>query len=166
MWLTFWESAQYAGKQLASGRRSTYEGQADALCPAAQLDSKTLLTPIQQEVVQNPDTSEVIPLVYLLADSQDDPAQTAARNLDWTAFLWGLDGTSRKMLVAFAHGDTMRDLKPEIGLSGGRKRKLVAEIKETLGPDRLADAASTPDWRADIIVHREKGAYRREMADV
>jgi hypothetical protein len=74
------------------------------------------------------------------------------------------------MIVAFAHGDTMRDLKDEAGLSdsgmGGRKRKLIAEMTEILGPDCLADAGRDPEWRADVAVKREKDACRHEMADV
>ena len=42
--------AWYAGKQLASGRRSTYGGRADALCPAAQLDGNAQHTSLQQDI--------------------------------------------------------------------------------------------------------------------
>ena len=74
-----------------------------------------------------------IPVLDLLADTAEDPAQAAARNLDWEQFLDGLDGLSRRMIVAFAHGDTMRDLKDETGLSdsgmSGRKRRLIAKMK-------------------------------------
>jgi hypothetical protein len=47
-----------------------------------------------------------------------------------------------------------------------RKRKLVAMMKEVLGPDCLADAGREPAWRATIIAHREKDAGRHEMAGV
>jgi hypothetical protein len=72
------------------------------------------------------------------------------------------------MIVAFAQGDTMRDLKAEAGLSdsgmSGRKRKLISEMKEVLGPDCLADAGRDPAWQSEIIAQREKDACRHEMA--
>jgi hypothetical protein len=167
--------AWYTTKQLASGRRSTYGGRADALSPAAQLDGRSQLTSLQQEVAHDPDSGEGdqgCKLSDLLADEAEDPAQAAARNLDWEEFLSGLDGLSRRMIVAFAHGDTMRDLrlKDEAGLSdsgmSGRKRKLIAEMKEILGPDCLADAGRDPEWRADVAVQREKDACRHECVAV
>lgn len=72
------------------------------------------------------------------------------------------------LIVAFARVDTMRDLKAEAGLSdsgmSNRKRKLVAEMREMLGPDCLADAGREPAWRSDITAQREKDACRHEMA--
>ena len=81
--------AWYAGKQLASGRRSTYGGRADALSPAAQLDDNAQLTSLQQEVARDPITGEGIALADLLADGAEDPAEAACRNLDWEEFLSG-----------------------------------------------------------------------------
>ena len=167
--------AWYTTKQLASGRRSAYGGRADVLCPAAQLDGNARLTSFQQEVADDPKNGEGgegagLPLVELLTSGIEDPAQAAARNLDWEQFLSGLDGLSRRMIVAFAHGDTMRDLKDEASLSdsgmSGRKRKLVAEMKEVLGPDCVADAGREPAWRSDVAAQREKDACRHESVAV
>ena len=165
--------AWYTTKQLASGRRSTYGGRADALSPAAQLDGRSRLTSLHQEVAHDPESGAgdgSASLLDLLASDTEDPAQAAARNLDWEQFLSGLDGLSRRMIVAFAQGDTMRDLKDEAGMSdsgmSGRKRKLVAEMKEVLGPDCLADAGREPAWRSEITAQREKDACRHELADL
>ena len=58
----------------------------------------------------------------------------------------------------------MRGLKETAGLSDSgmsdRKRKLVAMMKEVLGPDCLADAGREPTWRSDVAVQREKDACR------
>ena len=106
----------------------------------------------------------------LLTSDTEDPAQAAARNLDWEQFLSGLDGLSRRMIVAFANGDTMRDLKDEAGLSdsgmSGRKRRLIAEMLEVLGQDCLADAGREPAWRSDVAAQREKDACRHEIAEM
>ena len=89
--------AWYTTKQLASGRRSTYGGRADVLCPAAQLDGNARPTSLQMEVAHDPESGagdESASLLDLLADDAEDPAQAAARNLDWEQFLSGLDGLS------------------------------------------------------------------------
>ena len=163
--------AWYASRQMATGRRSTYGGRTDVLSPAAQLDGSSHLTSLQQEVVRDADSGEGVEcasLADLLADTVEDPALAAARNLDWEQFLSGLDGLSRRMVVALARGETMRDLKAEAGLSdsgmSARKRKLIAEMLEVLGPDCLAEAGREPKWQADIIAQREKDVCRHEMA--
>lgn len=163
--------AWFAGKQLATGRRSTYGGRADALAPSTQLDGRSQMCSLQQETARDAETGEGLENVSLsdmLVDEGEDPAMAAARNLDWALFLDGLDPLSRRMVQAFAHGDTMRDLKAESGLSdsgmSGRKRKLIAQMLEMLGPDCLAEAAREPGWRSEIIAQREKEACRHKMA--
>ena len=160
--------AWYASKQLATGRRSTYGGRADVLSPAAQLDRKSSLAHLEQEVAIDPVTGEGIALGDLLADTAEDPADAAARNLDWMDMLSGLDDLSCHMIAAFARGDTMRGLKSEAGLSdsgmSSRKRRLVAAIEENLGDGCLADAGRAPSWLPDITVQREKEACQLENA--
>ena len=162
--------AWYAARQLAAGRRSTWGGRTDALCPAAQLDGKAGLTSLQAEVAHDPESGEGIALEDLLADSADDPAEAACRNLDWEQFLTGLDDLSRRMVVAFARGETMRTLKMDSGLSdsgmSGRKRRLAGEMKGALGADCLADAGREPAWRADVDALREKDACRHDHVAV
>jgi hypothetical protein len=50
--------AWYAGKQLASGRRSTYGGRADVLCPAAQLDGNARFAVLDQDVAHDADSAD------------------------------------------------------------------------------------------------------------
>jgi hypothetical protein len=161
--------AWYASKQLATGRRSTYGGRADVLSPAAQLDRKSSLAHIHQEVGHDPVTGEGIGLGDLLADTAEDPAEAAARNLDWTEMLSELDDLSCHMIVAFSRGDTMRGLKSEAGLSdsgmSARKRRLVTAIEEHLGDGCIADAGRDPAWLPDITAQREKEACQLENAD-
>lgn len=163
--------AWYAGKQLATGRRSNYGGRTDALAPSTQLDGHSQMTSFQQEIVRDADSGEGVEstsLSDLLVDNAEDPAQAAARNLDWETLLSGLDDLSRRMVIAFARGETMRDLKDKAGLSdsgmSGRKRKLLARLLEVLGPDCLGDAGRQPDWRAEVIAQREKEACRHNLA--
>ena len=105
-------------------------------------------------------------MVELLASDTEDPAEAACRNLDWSDFVAGLDSLSRHMIDTFARGGSARELKEESGLSdsglSGRKRKLIAGLKEALGADCLADAGREPAWRADVATRREKDACRHE----
>jgi hypothetical protein len=166
--------AWYAVKQLASGRRRTYGGRVDVLCPAAQLDGNAQLTSLQNEVAHAHDPegggSDGVALVELLASDTEDPAEAACRNLDWSNFVAGLDSLSRCMIHAFARGGSVRELKAASGLSdsglSGRKRKLIAELKEALGADCLADAGRESAWRADVAVQRERDMCRHESVGV
>jgi hypothetical protein len=163
----------YASKQLATGRRSTYAGRTDTMAPSTMLDGNSRIASLHGEVVSDLETGggvESTPLTDLLVDTVEDPALAAARNIDWSEFLSRLDDLSRKMIAAFACGETMRGLKAKAGLSdsgmSSRKRQLIAKMREVLGPDCLADAGRQPDWRADITAQYEKEACRHESAGV
>ena len=123
---------------------------------------------MQAEVGQDAETGESVCVADLVACDAEDPAQAAARNLDWGDFLSGLDGFSRRMLLALARGDSMRSLKAGAGVSdsamSGRKRKLAEAVLEHFGADCLADAGCAPEWLADVAAHREREACRREVA--
>jgi len=164
--------AWYASKQLSTGRRSNYGGRADVLSPAAQLDGNAQLTSMQHEVAHahEPESGggDGVVLVELLASDTEDPAEAACRNLDWSDFVAGLDSLSHRMITVFARGGSARELKAISGLSdsglSGRKRKLIAELKEALGADCLADAGRKPAWRADVAAQRERDMCRHESA--
>ena len=157
--------AHFATKHLAVGRRSTWGGRTDALCPAAQLDGNSRPTSMQAEVGVDPETGEAAYVADFVACGAEDPAQAAARNLDWASFMRGLDDLSRKMLTAFADGETMRSLKAEANVCdstmSARKRKLAAAVLEHFGADCLADAGRLPKWATDIAAQREREACRR-----
>ena len=56
-------------------------------CPAALLDDSSPLTSLQMDVGYDPDTGEGVALADVLAGDAEDPAQAAARNLDWEALM-------------------------------------------------------------------------------
>lgn len=154
--------AWYTTRQLLTGRRSTYAGRADVLSPAAQLDGRSRLTSVEEEM-NDPETGESISIGEALACNDEDPALAAARNLDWEDFLRTGDAMTGLMIGAFARGDTMRDLKGVTGLSdsgiSARKRQMADRLLEHFGADCfetcLADAGRDPVWMADLIAERE-----------
>lgn len=157
--------AYYTTRQLLTGRRSTYAGRADVLSPAAQLDGRSRLTSVEEEM-NDPETGESISIGEALACNDEDPSLAAARNLDWEAFLLAGDDMTGLMIGTFARGDTMRDLKGVTGLSdsgiSARKRQMAARLLEHFGADSLdaclADAGRDPVWMADLIAEREAEA--------
>lgn len=157
--------AYYTTRQLLTGRRSTYAGRADVLSPAAQLDGRSRLTSVEEEM-NDPETGESISIGEALACNDEDPSLAAARNLDWEDFLLTEDAMTGLMIGAFARGDTMRDLKGVTGLSdsgiSARKRQMSARLLEHFGADSLdaclADAGRDPVWMADLIAEREADA--------
>ena len=156
--------AEYSTRHLAVGRRSTFGGRLDAICPAAQLDGKSRLTSMEAELGCDTETGETVCVGDFVAGEGDDPAQAAARNLDWQAFMSNLDGLGRQMVFALAEGQTMRSLKSLAGVCDStmstRKRKLAAAVLEHFGADCLADAGRSPEWTIDVDVQREKEASR------
>jgi|APTNR8051073442_1049403.scaffolds.fasta_scaffold39214_1 hypothetical protein len=157
--------AYYTTRQLLSGRRSTYGGRADVLSPAAQLDGRSRLTSVEEEM-NDPESGESISIGEALACNDEDPSHAAARNLDWEDFLRTGDAMTGLMIGAFARGDTMRDLKGVTGLSdsgiSARKRQMADRLLEHFGADSfetcLADAGRDPIWMADLISVREAEA--------
>ena len=153
--------AWYATRHLLCGRRSTYGGRTDVLSPAAQLDGSSRLKSLEIEI-EDPESGEPIPWAEALASSVDDPAQAAARHLDWTAFLDAEDDLTKLMVGTLALGDPVRDLKAVSGLSdsglSGRKRQMVARLLEHFGASNaeacLAEVSRDPSWMADVMAQR------------
>ncbi len=79
--------AYYAIPHMKSGRRGSSCGRTDALASTTQLDAKSSLHSMQEEVGYDPETDEAITLDDLLASEREDPAMTDARDLDWEQFL-------------------------------------------------------------------------------
>jgi hypothetical protein len=79
--------AYYAILNTRSGRRSQGGSRNDALGSGTQLDGKSRVMSLEEEIGFDPETGDAIHLGDLLASSQDDPAMAAARNLDWAQFI-------------------------------------------------------------------------------
>ena len=156
--------AEYSTRHLAVGRRSTFGGRRDAMCPAAQLDGNLRLHSMEAEHGCDTETGETACVGDFVAGGGDDPAQAAARNLDWEDFMSGLDGLGRQMVCALAEGRTMRSLKSLAGVCDSTmstiKRQLATAVIEHFGADCLADVSRPPEWAIDVAAQREKEACR------
>lgn len=157
--------AFYACLHIRSGRRSTGSSKLDVMAPQAQLCGNTAVHSLDEEFgMQHEDFDGPVTLGEMLAGSHDDPAQTAARNLDWAEFLGELDERQLTMLGDVAVGEPMgRSLrKQRVTYDNIRhvRRSMAEEVKEQFGDDVLADVARKPAWWGDVHAERERAACK------
>lgn len=82
--------AYYAARAARSGRRSYYTGRSDAMSPGCQIDGNAGHEWLDDEIEM--ETGETGTLHDVMAPcgyqgQEPDPAEEAARNLDWESFL-------------------------------------------------------------------------------
>jgi hypothetical protein len=84
--------AHYATKAARSGRRSYYSGRSDVHSPGCQIDGKARHESLDEEIDFDFGSGEsgvrheiIAPREY--QGQESDPAEEAARNLDWESFL-------------------------------------------------------------------------------
>jgi hypothetical protein len=95
---------------------------------------------------------------------EPDPAEEAARNLDWEAFLASHPPRHRTAILVLVSGGTMREAGKRCGLkdSGALnlKRRIAADLVAFFGEDvirRLIDGVR-PGWDSDLRTARERHA--------
>jgi hypothetical protein len=157
--------AFYTILHLKSGRRSHSAARTDAMGSGTQLDGRSQVLSFEAEIGYDPETMEAIHLGEMLTCSQDDPAMTAGRNLDWEKFISSHDYRYGVILKDFAEGRTVMDRAKENGERYSQVRKLKEkmeqELREFMGPDAEADAGRVPKWKGDVMAGREKAACKR-----
>ena len=114
--------------------------------------------------ISDKNLDSLVTLREMLAGSHDDPAQTAARNLDWVEFLGELDECQLTMLGDVAVGEPMWRslLKQRVTYEYIRhvRRSLAEEVKECFGEDVLAEVVKKPAWWGDLHAERKRAACR------
>jgi len=112
------------------------------------------------------ETGEESTLGEMLGANYDDPSRAAARNLDWSEFLAGRDWRYGAMALAAAAGSPLRVLKKQFRVSDSTlsklRRRLAADIRESMGEAVLAEVCRPPRWKGDLAVENEKAACRAE----
>ena len=156
--------AYYAIQRTKAGRRSYGATRTDALCPAAQLDKRVSLASMDEPVPDQPDDS--LTLHDLLAGGSEDPAQRAAREIDWAELMEECDERDLAILRTILSGDRMDRLAKQFGVSAPRitqlKRELGEQILMRWGASALEDVVRAPSWVGSINATRERQACRHE----
>ena len=163
--ITAGNASYYAAKAARSGRRSYYTGRSDVLSPGCQIDGKARHEWLDLEIEM--EFGDVGTLHDVIAPpgyqgQEPDPAEEAARNLDWESFLATHPPRHRTAILVLVEGGTMREAGKRCGLkdSGAHnlKRRIAADLIEFFGEDvirRLLDGVR-PGWESDLRMTRER----------
>jgi len=157
--------AHYATRAARSGRRSYYAGKSDAMSPGCQLGGrarfKSLDDPVEFEAGDEGTMYDVIP-PFGTNDHESDPAEEAARNLDWEAFLASHPPRHRIAILVLVDGGTMRDAGKRCGLKDSAalnlRRRIAADLIEYFGEEairKLIDGRP-PAWEAGLQASRHR----------
>ena len=157
--------AYYAAKAARSGRRSYYSGRSDVFSPGAQIDGKARHESLDEEIDFGSGETGVRHEVIATRGYQGqepDPAEEAARNLDWESFLASHSPRHRIAILVLVRGGTMREAGRLCGLRDSAalllKRRIAADLVAFFGEDvirRLLDGIR-PDWESDLRMSRER----------
>jgi hypothetical protein len=160
--------AYYAARAARSGRRSYYTGRCDVMSPACQIDGRARLESLDDEIeFENGESGDVgslhdivVPLDY--QGQEPDPAEEAARNIDWAEYLANHPPRHRTAISILLEGGTMREAGKRCGLkdsaAANLKRRIAGDLIEFFGLDvirRLLDG-TRPGWESDLRMTRER----------
>ncbi len=155
----------FAVKAARSGRRSYYAGRSDVLSPGCLLDRKARHDWLDDEVeLEDGETGSIHDLISPFDDHhrEVDPAEEAARNLDWEAFLASYPPRHRIAIGVLVRGGTMREAGKRCGIGDSAalllKRRIAADLIGFFGEDvirRLLDG-TRPRWESDLRMSRER----------
>jgi hypothetical protein len=159
--------AYYTLLHLRAGRRSHYSGRSDVLGSRTQLSGYSRVHPLDEPLATESEVpGKPLTLAEVLAGDAEDPAATAARNLDWQAFLATLDDRARAVLRCLAGELRWQAVAHRYGV--GRStvqawRKCLTELLRTfMGAEVLAELQRGPGWQAQLRALREQLACRLE----
>jgi len=165
--ITAGNASYYAAKAARSGRRSYCTGRSDVMSPGCQIDGKAKHECLDAEIEL--EFGDVGSLHDVIAPpgyqgAEPDPAEEAARNLDWEAFLASHPPRHRAAILVLVSGGTMREAGKRCGLKDSAalmlKRRIAADLAAFFGEDvirRLLDGVK-PGWESDLRTARERHA--------
>ncbi|MCP5545734.1 MAG: hypothetical protein H7A49_17705 [Akkermansiaceae bacterium] len=161
--------AWYAAKAARSGRRSYYTGRSDAMSPGCQIDGRARHERLDEEIELEFGDVGTLHDVIARPDyngAELDPAEEAARNLDWESFLASHPPRHRTAILVLVEGGTMREAGKRCSLKDSAalnlKRRIAADLVAFFGEDvirRLLDGIR-PGWQSDLRTVRERHACR------
>jgi len=157
--------AYYAARAARSGRRSYYTGRSDVMSPGCQIDGRARLESLDVEIeLESADVGSLHDVIapFDYQGHESDPAEEAARNLDWEEFLAAHPPRHRVAILVLVAGGTMREAGKRCGLRDSAahnlKRRIAADLIGFFGMDvirRLLDGMR-PGWEADLRMLRQR----------
>jgi hypothetical protein len=158
--------AYYAMLTLRAGRRFGSSGSTDVMGARTQCVGRTRVSSLQEPITGDQEDGAEQTLGDLLASEGDDPATTAARNIDWKAFMATLDEKSLAVLRCMAGEIRLQELTHTYGVCRSTiqmwRNHLTELLREFMGPAILNDVERVPVWRDGLHAVRERMECRVE----
>lgn len=158
--------AYYAIQHAKSGRRAYGQSKTDPLHPCTQLNGRASLNQFEDAVKTEEGSDEPLLLTEVFSNEQEDPSTKAARNLDWQTFSASLNDRCQAILHVLAEGGQLKELAKTLKVStstiNNNKNQLKLKLLEFFGSDILKEISHMPQWRTNLLAHREMLACREE----
>jgi hypothetical protein len=151
--------AYYTILHMKSGRRSTGSSNSDVLGTGTQLNGRSTTTSFDEPVHEETELGEEFTVNDVLSIDKEDPAQKAARKMDWDEFLGSLTEREQLLVKCMLDGENHTEAARSIGGSTWTVRQdrmeLVRKILEFMGADILVMIAKIPGWKNNLNAERE-----------
>ena len=148
---------------MKSGRRSQGSTSVDACGIVTQMKGRSQLHSFD-EPVEADELGELFTVNDVFSNDQEDPAQIAARNLDWQTLLARLTAPEQAIVVALVEGRTVSDVAVAFRVSRSAmqecKNRLADLIREFMGMDILIEVRRLPGWKDNLNTTRATLACR------
>jgi len=155
--------AYYTILHMKSGRRSIGSSNSDALGTGTQLNGRSTINSLE-ETVAGDEGNEIFQIHDVLSIDKEDPAQKAARKMDWDEFLGSLTEREQLLVKCMLDGENRTQAARSIGVSTWTithdKTRLAEKIVEFMGADILVTIARIPGWKNNLNANRERLACK------
>lgn len=159
--------AYYTLLHVRCGRRSHSAGRSDVMGTRTQIVGNSRVTSLAAPIpAEEQSLDEPMTLADVLASDAEDPSETAARNLDWEAFLATLDERTLAILNCLAHEIPLQTVADANAVSRTTvqtwRNTLPQAVRSFMGEELLRWLQQAPAWQENLRSFREQLACRLE----
>ncbi len=158
----------YTLQHLKSGRRTVGYSSVVVLASGTQLNGRSTVNSIYEEVPMSSETDETVPVSELLSRDEDDPSTKATRKLDWQEFYRTQDRNGRQLLTCIAEGCETPEISRKLKLTRPAVRQQTDQLRTALksffGERVIAEVCRAPQWLNDLRAVKEHLACRGERS--
>ncbi len=157
----------YTLLHIRSGRRSHSAGRSDVMGSRTQIMGLSRLTSLAAPMASEDNaTDDEMTLGDVLASEAEDPSETAARNLDWQAFVATLDARTRAILSCLAREVSLQTVADAHAVSRSTvqtwRKTLPQAVRAFMGEELLDWLQQAPAWQESLRSFREQLACRQD----
>lgn len=160
--------AYYTLQHLKSGRRTVGFSSVDALASATQLNGKSRVQSMHDEVPIDSNTWECVPVSELMSLDREDPSTMASRKLDWQEFMSTQGQDQCRLLTLMAEGCETPEIARKLKLTKLAVVQFIQELRaaivEFFGSGLIEEVCRAPRWLEDLRAEREHLACRAERS--